>query len=385
MLETYRLISTQRGAWFRGASSARRRNACHLHLAVCAATKMPRCVQALYGVEAADAGQLTFAAGDIIEIVHEGEPNGWWEGRMGEQSGWFPSSFCGQPFGMATDAGAISADGKSSQQPSTLPDGWLEMDDGAGNTYYYHTPSGDSVWERPVAEDAAAALEGATAVAEEATAVAKGAAAVQEDADPAPEPEPVPAPAPAPAPPLDTEASSDAGDALPPGWHAFADSDGDIYYYHEPTAVTSWVRPPPPTAAATTGVADAPAPTPAPEPAAEDGGFGGGSAAEPRALGLIAVPEEKSDRGESFSLLGSALPLRSSLDTDTDTPSSRASSAPSSRSSTISTISYRGDRTPRTAARRYWPLLCASLGYQHLPRWPQRHIGPARCPRGDRL
>ena len=147
--------------------------ACAASRAAGAHQKMPRCVQALYAVEAADAGQLSFAAGDIIEIIKEGEPNGWWEGRIGEQLGWFPSSFCGQPFGLTTEASAISADGEPSQQPPALPDGWLEMDDGAGNTYYYHTPSGESVWERPVAEDA-------TAMAEQATAVVVGAAAVQE-------------------------------------------------------------------------------------------------------------------------------------------------------------------------------------------------------------
>ena len=380
---------------------------------------MPRCVQALYGVEAADAGQLTFAAGDIIEIVREGEPNGWWEGSMGEQAGWFPSSFCGQPFGLATDADAVSAKGEPSQQPPALPDGWLELDDGAGNTYYYHTPSGDTVRERPAAEDAAAIVtEDATAAAEEAAVVAGATAAEPEpkpeptpEPTPAPAPEPTPAPAPAPesaptptpevevspaaAPQLDTEASCDAADALPPGWLAFADEDGDTYYYHEPTAVTSWVRPPPAAAATATEVADAPAPAPAPapasasapepapepapkpapelapEPAAEHGGLGGGAAAEPRAFGLIPVPENESARGGSSSLLGLAMPSRSSL--DTDKPSSRASSAPSSRSSrssvpssrssTTSTISYRGDCTPRTAARRERCPLGASPGY----------------------
>ena len=48
--------------------------------AACAAcgaarTKMARCVEALYAVGAADTGQLSFAAGDIIEIINEGEPN----------------------------------------------------------------------------------------------------------------------------------------------------------------------------------------------------------------------------------------------------------------------------------------------------------------------
>lgn len=44
------------------------------------------------------AGCLTFAAGDVIAIVREGEPGGWWEGSINGLTGWFPSAFCSAPW-----------------------------------------------------------------------------------------------------------------------------------------------------------------------------------------------------------------------------------------------------------------------------------------------
>ena len=43
-----------------------------------------------------------FSAGAIIEIVTQGEPQEWWEGTLGGEQGWFPSSFCSSsPHGKA--------------------------------------------------------------------------------------------------------------------------------------------------------------------------------------------------------------------------------------------------------------------------------------------
>jgi len=41
-----------------------------------------------------DAGDyLMFPAGARIEVVREGEPGDWWQGRLDSKVGWFPSSF----------------------------------------------------------------------------------------------------------------------------------------------------------------------------------------------------------------------------------------------------------------------------------------------------
>ena len=39
-------------------------------------------------------GCLTFSAGTRIEIVRQGDPGGWWLGRLNGKKGWFPSSYC---------------------------------------------------------------------------------------------------------------------------------------------------------------------------------------------------------------------------------------------------------------------------------------------------
>ena len=40
------------------------------------------------------AGALIFSAGDVIEVMHQGEPGGYWEGALNGQVGWFPSNYC---------------------------------------------------------------------------------------------------------------------------------------------------------------------------------------------------------------------------------------------------------------------------------------------------
>ena len=39
-------------------------------------------------------GCLPFGAGARIEVLQEGEPDGWWLGRLGGRQGWYPSAYC---------------------------------------------------------------------------------------------------------------------------------------------------------------------------------------------------------------------------------------------------------------------------------------------------
>ena len=51
-------------------------------------------VQALYDYEPAHSGELGFRTGDFIQVVQRGEPDGWWEGSLNGQRGFFPSTYC---------------------------------------------------------------------------------------------------------------------------------------------------------------------------------------------------------------------------------------------------------------------------------------------------
>jgi len=55
-------------------------------------------VQATCDYAAEQAGYLGFRLGEVIEVLQQGEPGGWWEGALYDQVGWFPSSFCSEPF-----------------------------------------------------------------------------------------------------------------------------------------------------------------------------------------------------------------------------------------------------------------------------------------------
>lgn len=48
----------------------------------------------------------------LIEVVTEGEPNEWWEGRIGAQVGWFPSAYCSAPFDEGIEASGVGEDGE---------------------------------------------------------------------------------------------------------------------------------------------------------------------------------------------------------------------------------------------------------------------------------
>ena len=55
-------------------------------------------VQAASDYADPETGRLHFRAGDVIEVVQQGEPAGWWEGSLNGQVGWFPSNFCSEPY-----------------------------------------------------------------------------------------------------------------------------------------------------------------------------------------------------------------------------------------------------------------------------------------------
>lgn len=57
-----------------------------------AATGTPTCT-ALYDYTAQAQGDLTFTAGAVIEIVEQGDANGWWTGRYNGQTGAFPGNY----------------------------------------------------------------------------------------------------------------------------------------------------------------------------------------------------------------------------------------------------------------------------------------------------
>jgi len=52
-------------------------------------------VTALYDYEAQAEGDLSFSAGEVIEIVQRtSNPNEWWTGKIGKRSGQFPGMIC---------------------------------------------------------------------------------------------------------------------------------------------------------------------------------------------------------------------------------------------------------------------------------------------------
>lgn len=48
---------------------------------------------ALYDYTAQQQGDLTFTAGAVIEVIEQGDPNGWWTGRYNGQTGAFPGNY----------------------------------------------------------------------------------------------------------------------------------------------------------------------------------------------------------------------------------------------------------------------------------------------------
>jgi len=52
--------------------------------------------RALYDYESQQEGDLNFYAGDIIHIIDQSDPSGWWHGEINGVSGYFPSNFVEQ-------------------------------------------------------------------------------------------------------------------------------------------------------------------------------------------------------------------------------------------------------------------------------------------------
>lgn len=54
-------------------------------------TEKPK-VKCLYDYNASSGEDLTFRKGDII-IIHQKDPNGWWEGELNGKIGWVPANY----------------------------------------------------------------------------------------------------------------------------------------------------------------------------------------------------------------------------------------------------------------------------------------------------
>lgn len=52
----------------------------------------PYTVQADYSFQGENNDELRFDKGDIITVTQR-EDGGWWEGTLGEKTGWFPSNY----------------------------------------------------------------------------------------------------------------------------------------------------------------------------------------------------------------------------------------------------------------------------------------------------
>jgi len=83
------------------------------------------CVQATFDFPDAEAGQLSFVVGDVIQVTMMREADGWWEGSLRGQLGWFPSNFCSEPYytELAADAyyNAQTANTVTGPRPTSRP------------------------------------------------------------------------------------------------------------------------------------------------------------------------------------------------------------------------------------------------------------------------
>jgi len=52
--------------------------------------------RALYAYQGENEGDLTFAEGDVIMVIDQSNPDGWWEGELNGVTGFFPSNFVAQ-------------------------------------------------------------------------------------------------------------------------------------------------------------------------------------------------------------------------------------------------------------------------------------------------
>lgn len=56
-------------------------------------------VKAIYSFKGKNNDELCFKKGDIITVTQK-EEGGWWEGTLGETTGWFPSNYVTEHKGM---------------------------------------------------------------------------------------------------------------------------------------------------------------------------------------------------------------------------------------------------------------------------------------------
>ena len=77
-------------------------------------------MQVLHDFPAEQAGDLALRAGDIVSILQQGD-EGWSEGLLNGQSGWFPSNYCSEPF--YADASQIQHQQTPEPGPCRYPQG----------------------------------------------------------------------------------------------------------------------------------------------------------------------------------------------------------------------------------------------------------------------
>lgn len=56
-------------------------------------------VKAIYSFKGKNNDELCFKKGDVITVTQK-EEGGWWEGTLGETTGWFPSNYVTEHKGM---------------------------------------------------------------------------------------------------------------------------------------------------------------------------------------------------------------------------------------------------------------------------------------------
>lgn len=137
-------------------------------------------VRALYDYEADDRTSLSFAQGDIIQVITQLE-SGWWDGVINGVRGWFPSNYCavvsrpadgdydGRNGEHDDEAGALGdseyptdTDSEAENEANNLPlEGtngreqeeaafWIPQATPDGRLFYFNTLTGVSTRELPL-------------------------------------------------------------------------------------------------------------------------------------------------------------------------------------------------------------------------------------------
>ncbi|RYP78484.1 hypothetical protein DL771_000437 [Monosporascus sp. 5C6A] len=117
------------------------------------------CVRALYDYDADDPTNLSFRAGDIIQVLSQQE-SGWWHGITNGVPGWFPSNYCHiVSCPEQTTETAQTEELKTNVHvgrrprigdPITVEDHWIAQATADGRLFYYNTVTGESSLELPL-------------------------------------------------------------------------------------------------------------------------------------------------------------------------------------------------------------------------------------------